>query len=141
MSNVYTAEEVSKHNFESDLWIVYKNGVYDITKFFKEHPGGEEVLLNLAGKDATVCFDDIGHTTEAVQLRETYKIGTMTGTFDEKPSYASTDADVEKETSAEDENWKYTESTNSENEPGHATTIVAAGVVIYAIIIYYFFLS
>ncbi|XP_053996676.1 cytochrome b5-like [Hylaeus anthracinus] len=142
MSNVYTAEEVSQHNVESDLWIVYKNGVYDITKFSKEHPGGEEVLLNLAGKDATVCFDDIGHTTEAVQLRETYKIGTMTGTFDEKPSYISPGANVEKETSAEDDNWEYTASANSEKEPpGHATTIIAAGVVIYAIIIYYFFLS
>ncbi|XP_076172515.1 cytochrome b5 [Ptiloglossa arizonensis] len=79
MSTVYSAEEVVQHNHERDLWIVYNNGVYDVTKFLKEHPGGEEVLLSTAGKDATKCFDEIGHTTEAVVLRETYKIGTVDG--------------------------------------------------------------
>ena len=77
MSKTYS--EVAKHNTAADLWIVYKDGVYDITKFLKEHPGGEEVLLNLAGKDSTKCFDDIGHSIEAIHLRETYKIGTVAG--------------------------------------------------------------
>lgn len=84
MSKVYTTEEVSKHNHVNDLWIVYKDGVYDITKFVKEHPGGEEVLITLAGQDATKCFDEIGHTHEAVILRETFKIGTVTGSFPNK---------------------------------------------------------
>lgn len=62
MSQKYSAEEVSRHNNASDLWIAIHGKVFDVTKFLKEHPGGEEVLLNLAGADATKCFDDIGHS-------------------------------------------------------------------------------
>ncbi len=37
---VYTSEEVAKHQDESTgIWISYKNGVYDITKFVQMHPG------------------------------------------------------------------------------------------------------
>ena len=31
--------------------------IYDITPFVDEHPGGEEVLLDVAGQDATEAFD------------------------------------------------------------------------------------
>ena len=62
MSQKYTVDEVTKHTEPNDVWLALHGKVYDITKFLKEHPGGEEVLLDLAGKDATKCFDDIGHT-------------------------------------------------------------------------------
>ncbi|XP_076622046.1 uncharacterized protein LOC143342239 [Colletes latitarsis] len=128
MSKVYTAEEVSRHNYEEDLWIVYKDSVYDITKFVQEHPGGEEVLVNSAGKDATECFDDVGHTLEAIQLRETYKIGTVTGTF---PKTVPPVKSVEKTT---------IEQENSEHKPRtygllYWTPVLAA--VVYAIIMWY----
>ncbi len=45
----FTLEEVAKHNTKKDVWIVYKNKVYDVTNFLEQHPGGEEVLLDLAG--------------------------------------------------------------------------------------------
>jgi len=54
---------------------VIHGGVYNITKFYKEHPGGEEVLLKLAGQDATECFEAIGHSNEAIILRQNFKIG------------------------------------------------------------------
>ena len=53
LSNKYTKEEIATHNDESSTWIILNNKVYDVTNFILEHPGGEEVILSLAGHDAT----------------------------------------------------------------------------------------
>ena len=38
---------------------------YNLTEYAFEHPGGEDILQELYGKDATKEFDDIGHSIEA----------------------------------------------------------------------------
>ncbi|CAK9806846.1 Cytochrome b5 [Anthophora plagiata] len=134
MSKTFTAAQVSRHNKEKDLWIIYKDGVYDITKFLKEHPGGEEVLIDMAGKDATKCFDDIGHTIEAIQLRETFKIGTVDNTISEEQLTPDS-----QEVTTDDENWEYKEVENKSSP--WLPVILAAGVLIYAILFYYFWFS
>ena len=145
MSTVYTGAEVAKHNQEDDLWIVYEDGVYDITSFLKEHPGGEEVLVSLGGQDSTKCFDEIGHTTEAVQLRETYKIGTVTGSLTGKPADQPTEQSTEQSTrgvqdlTIDDENWTYDQPKNESSS--WLPVFVGTGVVVYAVIFYYFFFS
>lgn len=40
-----------------------------------QHPGGEEVLLEQAGKDATEAFEDVGHSTDARDLMKKFKVG------------------------------------------------------------------
>ncbi|CAO3625232.1 unnamed protein product [Cunninghamella blakesleeana] len=77
MSQVYTLAQVNEHQSKGDLWLVVHNKVYDITKFVLEHPGGEEVLLDEAGKDATESFEDIGHSDEAREILEGYLIGEL----------------------------------------------------------------
>ena len=52
---LFTKEEVQKHNKLSDLWIIINDKVYDVTSF-GGHPGGFDLLLDYAGKDATVGF-------------------------------------------------------------------------------------
>lgn len=42
-----------------------------------QHPGGEEVLLEQAGKEATEAFEDVGHSTDARELMKKYKIGEL----------------------------------------------------------------
>lgn len=42
-----------------------------------KHPGGEEVLMEQAGKDATEPFEDVGHSTDARELLKEYLIGTL----------------------------------------------------------------
>ncbi|XP_053255816.1 cytochrome b5 type B isoform X4 [Podarcis raffonei] len=39
------------------------------------HPGGEEVLLEQAGRDATENFEDVGHSMDAREMLDQYLIG------------------------------------------------------------------
>lgn len=73
---VYTWEEISKHNHEKTAWVVIHDKVYDITKFL-DHPGGIQILLDHAGQDATDDFEDVGHSADARELMETYRIGVL----------------------------------------------------------------
>mmetsp|Transcript_63410 Transcript_63410/g.138073 ORF Transcript_63410/g.138073 Transcript_63410/m.138073 type:complete len:607 (+) Transcript_63410:65-1885(+) len=48
---LYTQSDVAAHStFETGIWVSYKDGVYDITKFIANHPGGSEKLMLAAGK-------------------------------------------------------------------------------------------
>uniref|UniRef100_A0A8C9ACG8 Cytochrome b5 n=1 Tax=Prolemur simus TaxID=1328070 RepID=A0A8C9ACG8_PROSS len=71
----YTLEEIQKHNHSKSTWLILHHKVYDLTKFLEEHPGGEEVLREQAGGDATENFEDVGHSTDARELSKTYIIG------------------------------------------------------------------
>ena len=66
-----------------DVWIVIgndKNGgpkVYDVTNYLDDHPGGREVMIDLAGKNADELFEDIGHSHEARKIMQKYMIGEL----------------------------------------------------------------
>lgn len=45
--------------------------------FISQHPGGEEVLLEQAGGDATESFEDVGHSTDAREMLQQYYIGEL----------------------------------------------------------------
>jgi len=72
----YTIDEVKKHNKETDAWIIYKNKVYDVTKFIYKHPGSLAILKGV-GKDATSIFDKIGHSNRARNIMRKYYIGNI----------------------------------------------------------------
>lgn len=42
-----------------------------------EHPGGEEVLLEQGGKDATEIFEDVSHSADAKDLMKNYLVGEL----------------------------------------------------------------
>ena len=46
-----------------------------MTSFLLEHPGGEEVILENAGRDTTLAFRGVGHSTLALQALDDYLVG------------------------------------------------------------------
>lgn len=97
----YTLEDIRVHNMSNDTWLIIHDKVYDITGFLEEHPGGEEVLLEQAGADATESFEDVGHSTDAREMLQQYLIGElhMDDRKKEKPK------DVQDANSGESSSW------------------------------------
>jgi cytochrome b involved in lipid metabolism len=52
-----TWSEIAQHNTVYNGWIVLRQRVYFITPYLPYHPGGERVLMNVLGKDATALFE------------------------------------------------------------------------------------
>ncbi|CAH6793785.1 cytochrome b5 [Phodopus roborovskii] len=73
----YKLEEIQKHKDSKSTWVILHHKVYDLTKFLEEHPGGEEVLREQARGDATENFEDVRHSTDALELSKTYIIGEL----------------------------------------------------------------
>jgi cytochrome b involved in lipid metabolism len=78
-----TAEEVAKHCTAEDCWLIIGSPtsggsfVYDVTRYLSSHPGGAEILLEHAGKNATEAFEDIGHSDSAKSKLLTLRIGKL----------------------------------------------------------------
>ena len=60
----YSLEEIAKHNKKDDLWVIYKNKVYDVTYFYKNHPGGS-LILKVGGKDVEKEWEKLGYSWHA----------------------------------------------------------------------------
>ncbi|XP_044020680.1 cytochrome b5-like [Aphidius gifuensis] len=132
-TNIYSYQEVSTHNNENDCWMIMHGGVYDLTKFLTEHPGGEEILLKSAGLDGSDCFDDIGHTREASQLREKYKVGII----DVNSSPVNKPNDNNNDNN--DDDWEIEEQEEVKNNQKYLLPIVIGiGAFVYFIILYSF---
>uniref|UniRef100_A0A0G4HCT5 Cytochrome b5 heme-binding domain-containing protein n=1 Tax=Chromera velia CCMP2878 TaxID=1169474 RepID=A0A0G4HCT5_9ALVE len=76
---VITMDEMAKHNTEEDCWMAIHGVVYDLTKFLPDHPGGPEIVVGSAGKDATDEFEEIGHSDNSRVMAEEYEIGVLEG--------------------------------------------------------------
>lgn len=77
MSKQYTRSEVASLNTSDRTLLILHDKVYDVTKFLNEHPGGEEILLNHSGKDASEDFNDVGHSIDALDLSKTFLVGEL----------------------------------------------------------------
>lgn len=68
-----TLSQVARHKTASSCWMVIDSKVYDVTSFLQEHPGGDDILVDSSGRDATREFEDVGHSGDArAQLKELF---------------------------------------------------------------------
>jgi cytochrome b involved in lipid metabolism len=100
---VISRQEVEKHNTPDKVWVTYGDGVYDVTKFIANHPGGKEKLMSVAGKDIAAQWSLYAHHKSSPLVHELLsemKIGvlpledvvvapksTHTATYSNKPVY------------------------------------------------------
>lgn len=75
--NTVTLAEVNAHNNRNDCWIILHNKVYNVTKFLRDHPGGERAILDYAGRDATEAFENVGHSDHAKKLLVEMLVGEL----------------------------------------------------------------
>ncbi|RWS04745.1 cytochrome b5-like protein [Dinothrombium tinctorium] len=74
---LFTLAEVSEHCYSNDCWIVLFDRVYDVTNFLQDHPGGEFIICEYAGGDATIQFRNARHGIEAYEMMKKYCIGIL----------------------------------------------------------------
>ena len=74
---LYTLEDVEEHRTAKDCWVVRNGNVYDVSGFLEDHPGGEDYILEWAGKDVTEIMKtgDNEHSDSAYEMLSEYLIG------------------------------------------------------------------
>jgi 4-hydroxysphinganine ceramide fatty acyl 2-hydroxylase len=81
---IYTREDVEAHNTPQSCWVSRKGRVYDITQFLPDHPGGDDVIQEYAGKDVDEIMRDKlshEHSDSAYDMLDEYIVGRL-GTED-----------------------------------------------------------
>ena len=70
----FSMDEVRTHNTAESAWVVLNRKVYDITPFLESHPGGKQILLRYAGRNATAPFNRLHSKTAKLSVGD-YFIG------------------------------------------------------------------
>jgi cytochrome b involved in lipid metabolism len=78
-ADVITPAELAAHTSADSMWVAIGGYVFDVTKYLKEHPGGEKVLSEVAGRDATTDFEDVGHSPSARAALAALRVGALAG--------------------------------------------------------------
>ncbi|XP_022847446.1 cytochrome b5, seed isoform-like isoform X2 [Olea europaea var. sylvestris] len=87
-SKVISYSHVSVHNTPKDCWVIINAKAYNVTNFLDDHPGGEEVLLAAAGKDASEEFENAGHGSAARLMLDEFYVGEVDPSTNPTPASA-----------------------------------------------------
>lgn len=77
----YTTDQIATHSTKNDCWLIIDGGVYDVSQYLNQHPGGVAQVIPFCGKDATQAFKTRGgkgtHSESANTIKQEYQIGTV----------------------------------------------------------------
>lgn len=76
----YTYDQIGDHTSEeTGIWVVYKDGVYDITRFIKNHPGGTEKISMAMGTSVEPFWNmyRVHLNDHVLETLETLRIGNV----------------------------------------------------------------
>jgi cytochrome b involved in lipid metabolism len=75
----YTLAQIAQHSTSSSCWSAINGGVYDLTSWIGQHPGGQGTILSICGKDGSAAFNGQhgGQRRPASELAG-FQIGTLT---------------------------------------------------------------
>jgi len=107
---IFTAEDVESHRSPQSCWVTLGRNVYDVTSFLSDHPGGDDLVLNYAGKDIRDIMQDSVqhiHSESAYDILKDLQVGLIGNSestcndetvIDEhyKPEYTSEEKDYER---------------------------------------------
>lgn len=75
----YTLKEVSEHSDRSSCWVIIDGMVYDLTEWLPKHPGGEIVILGVAGSDCTDVYRAYHSPSFRDRMLKPHRIGEVSG--------------------------------------------------------------
>jgi cytochrome b involved in lipid metabolism len=73
-------QQLASHCSRSDCWLAVRGVVYDVTPWVAQHPGGADVLVLNAGKDATSLFECYHPFGAAHQVLRKFAVATLIDT-------------------------------------------------------------
>jgi 4-hydroxysphinganine ceramide fatty acyl 2-hydroxylase len=83
--------QLAAHTSPKSLWVSYKGHVYDLTEFAPDHPGGDDLVLDYAGKDVEEIMEDPvshSHSTSAFDILREHLVGRLPATAEEHAALA-----------------------------------------------------
>lgn len=57
VNTMYSRADIALHTNEASCWTAIDGGVFDLTSFIHEHPGGAENILKICGIDGSEAFN------------------------------------------------------------------------------------
>ena len=74
----YTLAQVAQHSTKSNCWSAIDGKVYNLTNWISQHPGGEQQIIMICGKDGTKLFtNQHDHDKKQQDILKGFYIGNL----------------------------------------------------------------